>query len=289
MSSGGGLVKIAGVDKAALRQMLDIDVDDATWQAFLSRRNAALLGIDLARDRELRNRYVWKAGSEFVLADLGGISLYFAGTFTPRDPTLRSVILTDGTFLQEADGRLGKANQVLVRIGHRDDADRIVRAIDAIPFPTKIQAERQQAALDQAITNLDEMLRYAGLVIVVVGIVFLVGLANATSMAVRERVSEVGLLRTLGFSRTRVALLVAGESLLLAVAGGLVGGGAAWLAIHLGTETLSAGGYAFPVTMSLLLLLGALVAAAAVGILGGLPAGIRVSRRPIVEALRSVD
>jgi putative ABC transport system permease protein len=282
MSSGGGLVKIAGVDKAALRQMLDIDVDDATWQAFLSRRNAALLGIDLARDRELRNRYVWKAGSEFVLADLGGISLYFAGTFTPRDPTLRSVILTDGTFLQEADGRLGKANQVLVRIGHRDDADRIVRAIDAIPFPTKIQAERQQA-------NLDEMLRYAGLVIVVVGIVFLVGLANATSMAVRERVSEVGLLRTLGFSRTRVALLVAGESLLLAVAGGLVGGGAAWLAVHLGTETLSAGGYAFPVTMSLLLLLGALVAAAAVGILGGLPAGVRVSRRPIVEALRSVD
>jgi putative ABC transport system permease protein len=289
MSSGGGLVKIAGVDKGTVREMLDIEVDDAAWKAFTSRKNAALLGVDFARDPAMRKRYVWKEGEEFVLADMGGMSVYFAGTFEPRDPTLRSIILTGDRFLMEVDDRLGTANQILVKIRHRDDADRIVEAINALPFPTKIHAERNQDVLDQAISKLDLMLRYAFLVIVVVGVVILIGLANATSMAVRERVSEVALLRTLGFTRIRVVGLVAGESLLLALLGGALGCAAAWLAVTLGGVRLTSGGFAFPVTLSALLLLVATAAAAAVGILGGLPAGIRVSRRPIVEALRSVD
>ena len=53
--------------------------------------------------------------------------------------------------------------------------------------------------------------------------------------------------------------------------------------------SLSSGGFAFPVTMTPSLAGFAAVAAAAVGIVGGLPAGIRVSRRPVVEALRSVE
>jgi hypothetical protein len=289
MSSGGGLVKIAGIDKTVLRDMLDIEVDDAVWQDFLSRKNAALLGVDLARDDEMKKRYVWEVGREFVLADMGGMSVHFSGTFTPRDPTLRSVILAGGRFLQEVDDRLGTANQILVRIRHRDEADRIANAIAALDSPTKIQAERQQAALDQAISNLDDMLRYAGLVILVVGVVFLVGLANATSMAVRERVTEVGLLRTLGFSRRRVVLLVVGESVLLAILGGVLGCLGAWLVVEGGSGSLTAGGFAVPVRTSLSVLGASVIAALAIGLLGGLPAGIRASRRPIVAALRSVD
>jgi hypothetical protein len=71
-------VKIAGIDKTVLRDMLDIEVDDAVWQDFLSRKNAALLGVDLARDDEMKKRYVWEVGREFVLADMGGMSVHFS-------------------------------------------------------------------------------------------------------------------------------------------------------------------------------------------------------------------
>jgi len=289
MSSGGGLVKIAGVEKEHLRELMDIQVDPEVWKEFMARRNGALLGIGIAEDRDLSKRYVWEAGKEFVLADMGDISMYFAGTFKPRDPTLRSVILTDDVFLQEVDGRRGETNQFLVRIAHRDDGTRIGKAIEAMDFPTELHVETQQAALDQAIADLDEMLRYAGHVILAVGIVIFIGLANATSMAVRERTREVGVLRALGFSRRKVLGLVAGESLALALLGGLIGCVVSYGVVSVAGASMRAGGFAFPVTLSVALATAGAVVAAAVGLLGGLPAGLRVSRRPIVESLRSVD
>jgi FtsX-like permease family len=289
MSSGGGLVKIAGIDKGVVRELIDFDVDEKVWQEFKSRKNAALLGVDIAEDRQLRQRYVWEPGREFVLADMGDLSLYFAGTFTPRDPTLRTVILTGDVFLQEADDRRGKTNQFLVRITHRDEAQRVAKAIDALDFPVAVHTETQQASLDQAFRDLDEMLSYAGHVIIAVGIVIFLGLANATSMAVRERMREVGMLRALGFSRRRVVMLVAGEALFLSLLGGVIGCLAAWGTVYAVAPPMRVGGFAFPVVLSLLLAGTGAVAAAAVGLLGGLFPGVRVSRRPIVEALRSVD
>ena len=55
--------------------------------------------------------------------------------------------------------------------------------------------------------------------------------ANTMSQALRERIPELAVLKTLGFSNARVAMLVLGESVLLCVLGGLLGVGVAWLAI----------------------------------------------------------
>jgi len=41
-------VKIVGIDKKRLREFLEIEVDPAVWAEFTSRRNGALLGIDIA-------------------------------------------------------------------------------------------------------------------------------------------------------------------------------------------------------------------------------------------------
>jgi len=289
MSSGGGLVKIVGIEKERLREFLEIDVDPGVWSEFLARRNGALLGIDIANDEDINDRYVWSQGREFVMADFGDLSLYMAGTFTPRDPTLRSVIVVGDVFLQEVDDRRGIANQLIVSVRHHDDGERVAAAIAALDAPVKLHAETMQAAFDQAVEDLDEMLRYAGHVILVVGLVIFVGLANTTSMSVRDRRREVGVLRALGFTRSRITALIAGESLLLALLGGLIGCIAAWGALHATSLSVSVGSYAFPVTVAISLALAAVAAAALVGVAGGLPAGIGASRRPIVESLRSAD
>jgi putative ABC transport system permease protein len=52
---------------------------------------------------------------------------------------------------------------------------------------------------------------------------------NTMAQAVRERTGEIGVLKALGFTSTRVLVLVLAESCLLALVGGLAGLGAAWL------------------------------------------------------------
>jgi putative ABC transport system permease protein len=114
-------------------------------------------------------------------------------------------------------------------------------------------------------------------------IVLLTG--NSTLQAYRERRVELAVLKTLGFSDARVALLVLGESLLLCVAGALVGIGLALLLEPGMNANLQGLVGRFRMTGS--------SAAQAVGIavalalVVGVPPALAVRRRTIVDGLRT--
>jgi putative ABC transport system permease protein len=61
--------------------------------------------------------------------------------------------------------------------------------------------------------------------------------ANTMAQSVRERTSEVGVLKTLGFSNTAILSIVLGESVLIALLGGGLGLAAAWLIVQRGDPT----------------------------------------------------
>jgi putative ABC transport system permease protein len=61
--------------------------------------------------------------------------------------------------------------------------------------------------------------------------------ANTMAQSVRERTSELAVLKTLGFSNTAVLAIVLGESLFIAVLGGGIGLGLAWLFVQQGDPT----------------------------------------------------
>ena len=61
--------------------------------------------------------------------------------------------------------------------------------------------------------------------------------ANTMAQSVRERTSEVGVLKTLGFSNASILGLVLGESVLIAVIGGGLGLLAAWAFVQQGDPT----------------------------------------------------
>ncbi len=60
---------------------------------------------------------------------------------------------------------------------------------------------------------------------------------NTMAQAVRERTGELGVLKAIGFTNAQVMLLVLAESCLLAVLGGTLGLGLAWLVISRGDPT----------------------------------------------------
>jgi len=61
--------------------------------------------------------------------------------------------------------------------------------------------------------------------------------ANTMAQSVRERTSEMGVLKTLGFSNAAVLTLVLSESVLIAVIGGSLGLATAWLIVQQGDPT----------------------------------------------------
>ncbi len=61
--------------------------------------------------------------------------------------------------------------------------------------------------------------------------------ANTMAQSVRERTSEMGVLKTLGFSNGTILALVLGESVLIAAIGGWLGLLVAWLIVQRGDPT----------------------------------------------------
>ena len=73
------------------------------------------------------------------------------------------------------------------------------------------------------------------LVAVLFTMLFVVG--NTMAQAVRERTSELAVLKTLGFTSLRILTLVLAESVFIAVVGGSLGLAAAWLVVQNGDPT----------------------------------------------------
>jgi putative ABC transport system permease protein len=112
--------------------------------------------------------------------------------------------------------------------------------------------------------------------------------ATTTVMAVQDRVREHAVLQAIGYSWPRVFALVLCECVVLTLAGGLLGVGAAlvvlwWSKIAVGTE-----GVTIALSPSPWLLLQGVVVSLAVGVLAGVVPAWRASRAEIVAALRAV-
>lgn len=110
-----------------------------------------------------------------------------------------------------------------------------------------------------------------------------VGILTIMTIAVNERVGEVGLLRALGATRTRVSALFLGEALLLAAAGGMAG----LLVGTLGAQLLGLIVPALPVTVPWGYAALALGLSAAIGLAAGVLPARKAAALDPVEALRT--
>ncbi|GGC06094.1 ABC transporter permease [Marinobacterium zhoushanense] len=162
-------------------------------------------------------------------------------------------------------------------------------------------AERIRARLiarhggeDFTIITQDEMLasldRILGILTLAVGglggislLVGAIGILTIMVTTVRERRSEIGLLRALGATSRQVLLLFLSEAMLLALAGGIAG--LLLSALSLGLLALAIP--ALPIQISPLFLLLALGLSAAVGLLAGVLPARQAARLNPVTALQS--
>jgi putative ABC transport system permease protein len=171
-----------------------------------------------------------------------------------------------------------------------DNVPRVAAAIDNMfassPFPTKTESER--AFELSFLSFLGNIKLFMMAICAAVTFTILLVSANTISMSVRERIREVGILKTLGFTPGAILGIILGEAAIISLIGGLVG-----CALAGGMCTLvanSPGADFMPAlrTMSVGGAVGAISLAAAlfIGLISSIIPAWGASRTGILDALR---
>ena len=238
------------------------------------------------------------AAQEFAGLDVGStiqVGRYqwpVVGMFSADGGVAESEIWTDAKVLQAAYNRGDSFQSVSVRLNSPGAFQAFKDWLTTNP-QLSVQAIRQTdyyAQQSQTLTLLITTLGYLIATLMAIGAIF--GALNTMYSAVAARTREIGTLRALGFGGGAVIVALIFESLLLALAGGLIGGALAYIAFnnfHTSTmnfQSFSQITFAFKVTPHLLI--EGIVWALLIGLIGGLFPAWRAARLPIAAALREL-
>jgi putative ABC transport system permease protein len=169
-----------------------------------------------------------------------------------------------------------------------ESVPRIAQQVDDLyrNSPTQTRTESERAFQLGFVSFLGNVKVFLLSICAAVTFTILLVSANTMAMSVRERVREVGVLKTLGYSPGAILGIILGEAAFLSLVGGIIGCGLAILLtfgvrqmpgfiIQLKTLTLN------PSVAILLLFVGMLI-----GVVSALIPAWNASRTPILDALR---
>jgi putative ABC transport system permease protein len=267
-------------------------IPEADKAAFIKDRRGAVIGRKIAQTHGLQ------VGDLMTLKGTiypGNWEFQVRGIYDGRDPSTDAAqMFFHWEYLNEEAKRRAlprAANTTGVFIAQITEPARaaeISLAIDALfrnsAFETLTETEKAFqlgfVAMTEAIVLAIQVVSY------VVILIILAVMANTMAMTARERIGEYATLKALGFSPRFVAALVTGESLLLAVIGGLLG---AALTFPAAAAFSGSVGTLFPVfEVSRDTTATQLVLAVLVGLIAAIIPATRSARIRIVEGLRAI-
>jgi putative ABC transport system permease protein len=275
------------IDIEPMRALMDdLKIPDAAFEELQKNKTGAIVGESLMK------RYGWKVGQRITLI----------GTFYPANPELDIV----GTFKavnirQEEqlffrwdyfDELMGGKKMVgtwWMKARTPEDVPKLKELIDHhtrnSSDPTETVTEKEFAA--QFMQMMGNIKGIVGLISGVVLLIMVMMTANTMAMSVRERVTEVAVMRTLGFTSGRILFLIIAESVmvsLFAALGALGGSLLIFNVLHLSPSPLYFPIFLVePVTMA-----AAIGGALFCGVASAAVPAFRASRRKISDGLRQV-
>ncbi len=275
------IVVFNGAPPKQLQTARKLELTSGNWGEFESRRDAAIVGENVATRRNL------KKGDQFSIGDL---DVQVAGVFTSPVPAEENLIYTGLEFLQYTRGldSAGLVTQHEVHLTENADPDEVASAIDEAlrAGPVATTTRRKGAFQTSTLSDLVDLIGFAHyLGYACVGLVLAL-VATTTVMAVQDRIKEHAVLQTLGVRPARVFRIVIAESLLLCFAGGILGTAVALAILNWGGLAIGAEGVTIAFRPSIQLAAVGLLVSASVGILAGIIPAVQAARTPIVTALR---
>ena len=258
-------------------------------KAWLEDRTGCIVGDGIAKT------YGWKIGDKITLQV--GIPIYGSQDY---DFTVRGIYRAGSSALDNQSmmfhwkylDERALEHGIGWFVAQVSDPDKAVQTAQAIdqkfansPAETKTDTERAfSASFGKMLGNLDLLLGSVALAVVITTL-FVAG--NTMAMSVRERTTEIAVMRTLGFSKAMVFLIVVGEGLVTAVIGGALGALVARVTIN-GEFLQMTGGFIPAFGVSNWNAVVGLGLSALIGVLAALIPALMATRLRIVDALRRV-
>ena len=266
----------------------EYQIPDDQKKAFEHDRTACVIG------RDLQKTFNFKLGDRITLTgDIypGTFEFIVRGIFD--SPTASAVMYINKEYIDQSlpERRRGNVGMYDILIDNPANSSRIARTIDDmfVNSTAETKTESEQAFVVGFLSLLGNVKMF--LVAIAAAVMFTVLLvsANTMAMSVRERVREVGVLKTLGFTPGAVLTLILGEACAISVAGGAVGFLISSILMR-GIAKSPFGGFLPPLPLfEPGVALTCLAAAEVIGMISSLAPALGASRTPIVQALRSTD
>jgi len=263
---------------------------DAQWQAFANTRTAMIAG------RQVATQYGWKVGEKIPISsniypqkngskawafDLVGI---FDGKDEDAKKRTNQVFINHDYFDEANQFGKGRANFYILRLADGAQAEAVSRTVDAMfensPDETKTQTEKDfNVSFVKQIGDIGLIVRW---ILFAVFFTLLLVVGNTMAQSVRERIPELAVLKTLGFSDGSVLGFVLAEAFALCLFGGLIG---LLLATGAGALVAKGTGGQFQLYVDWHVWLIGVLAIVLMSVVVGLLPGLRARRLRIVDAL----
>ncbi len=268
----------------------ELSIKPEQLEAFKTNRQGCVL------DRRIAERRGWKVGDRVPLKGAiypFDLDLEISGIFdSPKNTDslyFHWDYLNEG-LKQQSYPNIDNAGTIFARISSSDSIPTVIKSIDDrfgnSDTPTRSQTEAAFAQMFvDMLGNVQVLIRNIGL-----AVVFSLSLvtANSMAMAMRERVTEIAVLKAIGFPRSRVLFMVLGEACAIAMLGGFLGVGMGCLFLQ-GMNSLLP--RFFPFTVMEMLgpwISYGLIAAAVLGLISGIVPAIRAAQMSVIDGLRRV-
>src|ERR1700756_2642052 len=205
---------------------------EAQWQAFANTRTGIIAGKMVAE------QYGWKVGQKIpissnIFPQKNGSKAWafdLVGIFDGKDENWRkrtTIVYMQHDYFDEANqfGMKGRTNFFVLKLADSSRAEAISKTVDAMfensPDETKTQTEKDfNISFVKKIGDIGLIVRW---ILFAVFFTLLLVVGNTMAQSVRERIPELAVLKTLGFSDGSVLGFVLAEAFALCLFGGLIG------------------------------------------------------------------
>jgi putative ABC transport system permease protein len=278
----GATRALTALDPTTIGDVTDVDMVDGTLSDLGDGRDGVVITERQAAERGLG------VGDTLAMtfARTGTVQVPVVGLIDDDDAKALStdylISLTNyrDWFTERVDATL------LVRPSSGTSIDQTQAALqDALKGMPTVEVRDQAGAAEARTASLDGILTLITAVLMLTVLIAMLGITNTLALSIIERTRELGLLRAVGMTRRQLRAMVRTESLLIAVAGLLVGTTVGVATSALFVRAIAQGGdlhLEVPTTGLALVAAVALV----VGVVGGLAPARRAARLEVLTAIR---
>ncbi len=273
--------------KTAL-DVFDLRFVEGRPEDFIGDRNSCIVGKGLAQ------RFGWKMGDVVPLISEiypGDWRFRIAGiVHSPDDETVANNLFFQWARLNEGlpPSRKDTVGLFTIKIANPNDSTRVIREVDALfaNSDNETHSETEKAFRLNFVAGSSAILSALEVVSGVILVIMALILGNTLAMGLRERTSELGTMRAIGFLPRQVQLVSLAEGALLGIVGGGLGVAIAPLALSATHEVLILFGFGFPLPLRPLIAVATVAAAAAIGSIASMVPAWQAGRLDVVTALR---